>query len=614
MKKLLSLCMIVKNEEKVLERCLNSVSRLVDEIIIVDTGSKDRTKEIAFHFTDQVYDYQWDNDFSAARNIAISYATSQFILVLDADEYIDLTKYNQIINFLSSLPNKSPIAIIVPIYNFVGSPNSGNLNQIEAVRIFSNDPQVKFDRPIHEQVISTKEELEFVRFDLPIYHTGYTTESMEQKQKSKRNLNIFEHLKTNKQLNCYDNYTLGNEYFALSNYSLALQHYSLAYKNQEYGKTWMPQCLAQMLQCLFKLRQYSEMYELCEHAIELWPSACDFYWFKGSLFMEIGADEYAIQALHQCIHIAESSESSQTWIISPNYGSNLSYQLLSLIFLRQHDIENAVHALTKLLYINVNNQGVLLKLLPLLLDHESIDQIIMFLNQVYKQPEDYQLIMLFETSLLLASVELSHYYWKLCKHLNFQNRPDLPFYYAVITKNNELIMEYETNNTNTTGRLQQISKILKSILIEGNMDISINEDLKSSLLISLFRLGQYEMYDTLLKVTDYNHPIIINDLADYFFDNQHIDLGIDYYSTLLDNNQINLSGILNISRYYIKQGYLLDASDFIRNTIQLQPDHLTLYILYFLTSEHPTKRIVQQFYDLFPNYIQLPFVPPIHNN
>ena len=85
----ISLCMIVKNEESVLERCLDSVADLVDEIIIVDTGSTDRTKEIATRYTDKIYDFKWIDDFSAARNFSFSKATMDYIYVADADEVID---------------------------------------------------------------------------------------------------------------------------------------------------------------------------------------------------------------------------------------------------------------------------------------------------------------------------------------------------------------------------------------------------------------------------------------------------------------------------------------------------------------------------------------------
>lgn len=84
----ISLCMIVKNEEQHLSNCLNSVKDLVDEIIIVDTGSQDQTKEIAAGFSAKIYDFPWINDFSAARNFSFSKATKDYILWLDADDII----------------------------------------------------------------------------------------------------------------------------------------------------------------------------------------------------------------------------------------------------------------------------------------------------------------------------------------------------------------------------------------------------------------------------------------------------------------------------------------------------------------------------------------------
>lgn len=85
----ISLCMIVKDEEKVLARCLDSIRELMDEIIIVDTGSHDRTKEIAAKYTDKVYDFKWVGDFSKARNFSFSKAGCDYIYTADADEVLD---------------------------------------------------------------------------------------------------------------------------------------------------------------------------------------------------------------------------------------------------------------------------------------------------------------------------------------------------------------------------------------------------------------------------------------------------------------------------------------------------------------------------------------------
>ena len=82
----ISLCMIIRDEEEVLGRCLESVADLVDEIILVDTGSQDRTREIARHFTEKVYEFPWIDDFAAARNFSFSKASCDYCMWLDADD------------------------------------------------------------------------------------------------------------------------------------------------------------------------------------------------------------------------------------------------------------------------------------------------------------------------------------------------------------------------------------------------------------------------------------------------------------------------------------------------------------------------------------------------
>ncbi len=91
-----SLCMIVKNEEKVLGRCLDCAKEIADEIIIVDTGSSDGTKEIASKYTDQIYDYEWKDDFASARNFAFSKASMDYCMWLDADDVIQESEQKKI--------------------------------------------------------------------------------------------------------------------------------------------------------------------------------------------------------------------------------------------------------------------------------------------------------------------------------------------------------------------------------------------------------------------------------------------------------------------------------------------------------------------------------------
>ena len=84
----MSLCMIVRQEEKALARCLEGIADAVEEIVIVDMGSTDRTKEIARQFTDKIYDFPWMDDFAAARNFAFSKGTGEYLLWMDAEDIL----------------------------------------------------------------------------------------------------------------------------------------------------------------------------------------------------------------------------------------------------------------------------------------------------------------------------------------------------------------------------------------------------------------------------------------------------------------------------------------------------------------------------------------------
>lgn len=144
----ISLCMIVKNEEARLGQCLDSARRYVDEIIIVDTGSTDKTCEIARSFTDKVYTFQWVDDFSAARNFALSKAAGTWILSLDADEVLDVDG----VDIKSFLESRAEYAFSVEIYNKQSEGGPGRYSVHEAIRLFRNHPDIRFSGAVHEDI------------------------------------------------------------------------------------------------------------------------------------------------------------------------------------------------------------------------------------------------------------------------------------------------------------------------------------------------------------------------------------------------------------------------------------------------------------------------------
>lgn len=149
----ISLCMIVKNEEALLARCLDSLKDLMDEIIIVDTGSNDRTKEIAASYTDNVYDYQWTNDFAAARNFSFSKASMEYIYCADADEVLDEENRARFRDLKK---------VLLPEIDIVQMKYAGQLTYNTAYnydeeyrpKLYKRLRSFRFEGPVHEAVVT----------------------------------------------------------------------------------------------------------------------------------------------------------------------------------------------------------------------------------------------------------------------------------------------------------------------------------------------------------------------------------------------------------------------------------------------------------------------------
>lgn len=167
----ISACMIVKNEEAVLARCLDSLQGLVDELVVVDTGSTDRTKEIAAKYTSHIYDFEWIHDFAAARNYSFSKATMEYIYVVDADEVIDEENRQKFLKLKEAL---LPEIEVVQMYyaNQLEHGTTYNFDKEYRGKLYKRLRQFHWVDQIHETV-----ELEPVVYDsdIDIQHMPLTS-------------------------------------------------------------------------------------------------------------------------------------------------------------------------------------------------------------------------------------------------------------------------------------------------------------------------------------------------------------------------------------------------------------------------------------------------------
>ncbi|OPH57491.1 glycosyltransferase [Paenibacillus ferrarius] len=175
----ISLCMIVKNEENALPICLHSVRGIADEIIIVDTGSSDRTKELAAKYTDQIYDFAWVEDFAAARNFAFSKATKQYILWLDADDVLTEKDRGLFLALIGSMETK--VDRVTMAYHLSFDENNQVTHSLRRNRLVRRACQFEWIGAVHE----------YLNASGSVYHSEVAITHQKDKVHTDRNLQIY---------------------------------------------------------------------------------------------------------------------------------------------------------------------------------------------------------------------------------------------------------------------------------------------------------------------------------------------------------------------------------------------------------------------------------------
>lgn len=275
----ISAVLIVKNEEKKIERCLKSLIGKVDEIIITDTGSTDNTISIAQKYTDKIFHFTWTNNFSEARNYSLSHSSGDYNLIIDADEYITLWDQKAIQDFATQ---DKELGIVIQKNKI--EQNHQILYQPDYITRFI--PKTTFFKgAIHEQVDS-----DATRTLLPIElsHDGYFH---RQEDKFHRNIDLLLQSLQEDPKNAYYLYQLSNEYLGLEEYKSASKYFLDGYKYILNTHSIYPQFIVNYITYCRKTKNYNDGLRIIQHSEQYLENYPDFYFESAGFYLDYVMDD-----------------------------------------------------------------------------------------------------------------------------------------------------------------------------------------------------------------------------------------------------------------------------------------------------------------------------------
>ncbi|MBR2179965.1 MAG: glycosyltransferase [Selenomonadaceae bacterium] len=296
----ISACCMVKNEENNLPRSLDSIKNQVDEIIVVDTGSTDKTIEIAERYGAKIIETPWQDDFSTPRNMAIDAANGDWIIFLDADEYFATPKKVRL-----AIESFSKDAILIPRINIDETNDSSEISRDWCLRIFKNADHLRYRGLIHENIADIKHErldYTFGNEDLTIYHTGYGTQIIE--SKLRRNLALIELESKKYGHETKHDIALADCYAGLKDFEKSLYHARKALDSEVEAVASRGNLYHKILNAMRELHYTDEeMLKVADEAINTLPALPEFYAERGMILCGLDRLDEAYLSLHKSLEV-----------------------------------------------------------------------------------------------------------------------------------------------------------------------------------------------------------------------------------------------------------------------------------------------------------------------
>jgi len=364
----LSLAMIVKNEEDNIARCLESVKDAVEEMVVVDTGSTDRTVEIAKSYGAKVFYHEWTGDFSEARNISLDHTSGDWVMFLDADE--ELVR-DDVMSLRELLEDDENEGFFFNELSFIGEKEEDGAVVNLAFRLWRNRPEYRFTGAIHEQIIAKVQSRnpKIGYSNVRINHYGYLNKATETKDKIRRNLEILLREVEKMPDDPFVRFNLGVEYLRLKEYENALDQYKRAFANLSgLDAAYASMLIRNIALCLKELGRYQEALKVLSDAKEAYPDYTDLFFLEGLIYLDQKDFTSAIMCFNICLSMGSAGK---THISQTGVGGYMAAFSLGQAYRALGNEREAVVAYKRALEDNAKDCITLVNLGLMLIDREN---------------------------------------------------------------------------------------------------------------------------------------------------------------------------------------------------------------------------------------------------
>ncbi len=278
--------MIVRDSVRTLDSCLNSIRPWVDEMIVVDTGSIDDTPQIAARYGAKVFHFRWCDDFAAARNESLRYATGEWLFWMDSDDTIDETNGRKLRELANQTLERTPTAYVMQVH-CPGPEIDGcrSLTSVDHVKMFRNRPELKFEGRIHEQILAAIRRIggEVVWTDLFLVHSGSDQSLEGRKRKHERDLRLLEMELADHPNHPFVLFNLGMTYGDMGEHARAIQYLVRSLEVASPDESQVRKAYALLVSSQTQLGDYQAAWQTCQKGRALFAKDSELLFREGVL-------------------------------------------------------------------------------------------------------------------------------------------------------------------------------------------------------------------------------------------------------------------------------------------------------------------------------------------